>query len=335
MKIQLRHKYIDIISLNNLFLAWKEFVIGKKDKEDVQKFSRDLSDNILALHNDLANSTYQHGGYHDFFITDPKRRHIHKASIRDRLLHHAIYRILYPFFDETFIPDSFSCRKNKGVHKALNRFKSLSCQASKSNHKTCWILKCDIKKFFDNIDHSILLDILQKYIPDKDIIWLLNNVIGSYSNEVKLKVGLPLGNLTSQLFANVYMNVLDQHVKHKLKAKYYIRYADDFAFFSNDKKKLENLIPKIHEFLDEKLKLTIHPNKIYIQTLSFGVDFLGWVHFFNHRTLRKKTKTRMMKRIRQNPVNESLQSYLGLLQHGNAEKIKLNLFNDYYLWSSD
>jgi len=335
MKIQLSQRYIDIISLNNLFLAWKEFVIGKKNKEDVQRFSRDLSDNILTLYNDLANRTYQHGGYYDFFITDPKKRHIHKASVRDRLLHHAIYRLLYPFFDRTFVPDSFSCRKNKGVHKALNRFKILAYQAGKSNHKTCWILKCDIKKFFDNIDHNILLNIMKEYVPDKDIIWLLNNVISSYSNEEKLKVGLPLGNLTSQLFANIYMNVLDQHVKHKLKAKYYIRYADDFAFFSDDKKQLENLIPKIHKFLNEKLKLTIHPDKISIQTLNSGVDFLGWVHFFNHHTLRKKTKTRMMKRIRQNPVNESLQSYLGLLQHGNADKIKQHLLNDYCLWGGN
>ncbi|MFH1292409.1 MAG: reverse transcriptase/maturase family protein [bacterium] len=255
--------------------------------------------------------------------------------MRDRLLHHAIYRLLYPFFDKIFIPDFFSCRENKGVHKALDRFHIMAYQASKSNHKTCWILKCDIKKFFDSVDHGILLDILQKYIADQDIMWLLNNIISSYSNNNRSKVGLPLGNLTSQLFANVYMNVLDQHVKHKMKIKYYIRYADDFAFFSDNRKQVENLIPEICKFLDEKLNLTVHPDKVFIQTLNSGVDFLGWVHFFNYRTLRKKTRKRMIRRIQQNPVNESLQSYLGLLQHGNTHKIKQELLNDYCLWTDN
>src|SRR3989338_5120819 len=151
MKIQWTHKYSDIISLENLLLAWEEFFLGKKTKPDVQYFSRTLMDNILSLHEDLVNGNYRHGGYKSFHITVPKPRHIHKASVRDRLLHHSIYRLLYPFFDHTFIADSFSCRRGKGTHKAGLRFRQLAGQVSKNNTKTCWVLKCDIKKFFASI----------------------------------------------------------------------------------------------------------------------------------------------------------------------------------------
>lgn len=208
MKIQLSHTLQDIISVENLLEAWREFVCGKKNKKDVQEFSLPLMDNILALHYDLANHSYKHGGYQAFNISDPKPRNIHKATVRDRLLHHAIYRKLYPFFDRTFIADSFSCRKNKGTHKALNRFREFGRIVSKNNAKTCWLLKCDIEKFFANIDHEVLMNILQGYIPDKRIVWLLQKVISSFSC-ARTGVGLPLGNLTSQLLVNIYMNEFD------------------------------------------------------------------------------------------------------------------------------
>jgi len=170
----LTHTFQDIISKENLLEAWEEFVIGKRYKRDVEEFSLNLMDNIFQLHNDLANLTYKHGGYQAFNICDPKPRNIHKASIRDRLLHHAIYRKLYPLYDRTFIADSYSCRINKGTHKALNRFTRYAYKVSKNNTRTCWVLKCDIRKFFENIDHAILLNILKERISDKNIIWLLN-----------------------------------------------------------------------------------------------------------------------------------------------------------------
>lgn len=316
MKTQLVHSFEDIISVDNLLLAWQEFIKGKRKRKDVQEFGFNLMDNIFSLHSDLSDFTYKHGSYQAFNISDPKPRNIHKASVRDRLLHHAIYRILYPFFDKIFIADSFSCRKNKGTHKALNRFKSFTYKVSQNNTKTCWVLKCDIKKFFANIDHNILLNILDEYIPDKNIIWLLNEIISSF------RIGLPLGNLTSQLLVNIYMNEFDQFVKHKLKAKHYIRYADDFVILSNDKIWLEKQILLIQNFLTENLKLNLHPNKVFIKTLVSGVDFLGWVHFEDHRVLRTVTKRRMMRRIKENPEPETINSYLGLLKHGNTYKIE-------------
>jgi RNA-directed DNA polymerase len=326
MKIRLVQNFETIISVENLLSAWNEFLRGKRDKNDVQEYAVHLMDNILSLHDDLANHSYCHGGYDAFFVNDPKRRHIHKASVRDRLLHHAIYRILYPFFDRTFISDSYSCRNDKGMHKAINRFRAMTYQVGKNNTQTCWVLKCDIKKFFASVDHEILLNILSEYIPDKDIIWLLGNIIWSF------ETGLPLGNLTSQLFANVYMNVFDQWVKHKLKAKSYIRYADDFVFLSTDRLRLANAIPKVQEFLSEKLKLTLHPDKVFLKTRVSGIDFLGWVHFLNYRILRDTTKRRMLARIKENPSPETLQSYLGLMGHGNTKKLQQELLGQYWLW---
>ncbi len=181
MKIQLTHSFEDIICLENLLLAWKEFEKGKKQKKDVQIFQIKLMDNIFSLHHELLHHTYKHGGYQAFKINDPKPRDIHKAKVRDRLLHHAIYRKLYPFFDKTFISDSYSCRNNKGTHKAINNFRKYFQKVSQNNTKTCWVLKCDIRKFFANIDHQILKNILAEYISDKDILWLLET-------ELKLKL---------------------------------------------------------------------------------------------------------------------------------------------------
>src|SRR4030042_5353694 len=290
MKIQLSHKFEEIISLDNLLLAWQEFIKGKKSKPDVQEFSLKLFDNILALHISLANKSYRHGGYKSFYINDPKRRHIHKASVADRLLHHAVYRILYPFFERTFIADSYSCRLNKGTHKALNRFRNFAFIESKNITRTCWVLKIDIRKFFASIDHEILSQILGEYIKAKEVVWLLEQIIESFNSSPNKRVGLPLGNLTSQLFANIYLNPFDRWVKHNLKVKHYLRYADDMVFLSADKHFLIYILPKIKEFFKNNLKLNLHPDKIIIKTIASGIDFLGWLHFPDHRILRKSTR---------------------------------------------
>ena len=316
------HSYNDIISLENLYQAWQEFVQGKKNKKDVVEFSLNLADNVYELHLDLKAKTYIHGRYQAFNISDPKPRNIHKATVRDRLLHHAIYRILYYHFNQKFIHDSYSCRLGKGTHKAIKRFETFARKVSSNNTKTCWILKCDVRKFFASIDQSILITILQKHEDDPDIICLLREVIGSF-HSTRSGLGLPLGNLTSQLLVNIYMNEFDQFVKHKLKIKYYLRYADDFVIMSTDKKYLENTLLQINVFLQSHLNLNLHPDKVYIKTLASGIDFLGWVNFPNHRVLRTVTKRRMFKRIKEvSGKQEIVQSYLGMLKWGNGYKLK-------------
>lgn len=332
MNAQFPNRYTDIIALEHLYAAWKEFICGKRSKKDVQDFVLHLTDNIVQLHESLAKFDYNHSQYEAFNISDPKPRSIHKATVKDRLLHHAIYHQLYPFFDRVFISDSFSCRKDKGVHKALDRFRIFAGQVSKNNTATCWVLKCDIKKFFASVDHEVLLGILKSYIPDKDIMRLLENIISSFSSTSG--VGLPLGNLTSQLFCNVYMNELDQFIKQKLRVKHYIRYADDFVLLSRDREWLNSKIPEIAEFLNSKLKLSLHPDKLYIQAFTSGVDFLGWTHFPTHLVIRTTSKRRMFRRIGEHTTNETLQSYLGLLSHGDTHKLKQEVVNYYGLLES-
>jgi RNA-directed DNA polymerase len=314
--------YNSIISIKNLCQAWGEFVRGKKSKKDVADFSLNLSQNIFNLHEDLEYKTYQHGVYEAFSINDPKPRSIHKATVRDRLLHHAIYKILYPYFDKKFVHDSYSCRYGKGTHRALNRFKQFIRQVSENNNRSCWVLKCDVRKFFTSIDQMTLMEIVKRHISDEDTIWLVQRVVESFKS-TSLNKGLPLGNLTSQLLVNVYMNEFDQFVKHNLKLKHYIRYADDFVIIHQDKNILEEVLQKIQYFLENKLKLTLHPDKVFIQTVTSGVDFLGWVHFYNHRVLRTVTKKRMFKKLKYSANNrEVVKSYLGLLRHGNTNNLK-------------
>lgn len=319
--VQFAGTYQSIISVENLLEAWKEFLRGKSNRQDVLRFELNLMANVLSLHRDLIDRTYRHSAYHAFHISDPKPRIIHKARVLDRLLHHALYRSLYPFFDTTFISDSYSCRFGKGMHKAINQFRAFVYRASHNHTCTAWVLKCDVKKFFASVDQDILTDIIKKYIPDPDICWLLGQVISSFSSTERGK-GLPLGNLTSQLLVNVYMNTFDQFIKYKLRAKYYIRYADDLVVLSDDKSWLVDILPSIKIFLSEHLQLQLHLDKVSIGTVAAGVDFLGWVHFPDHRVLRTVARRRMLKNlVEKQGRNETVQSYLGLLQLGNTRKL--------------
>ncbi|HTX87313.1 MAG TPA: reverse transcriptase/maturase family protein [Candidatus Nanoarchaeia archaeon] len=320
-------KYEEIVTVPKLLSAWEGFLAGKKQRSDVAVWQSRLMDNILALYHDLKNKTYRHGPYQAFNISDPKPRNIHKAIIRDRLLHHLLYQETYDFFDRQFIYDSYSCRLDKGTHRAIRRFADFARQVSRNDQRTAWVLKCDIRKFFASINHQILKNILAKYIADKDLFWLFGQVIDSFNTAGKRGIGLPLGNLTSQLLVNIYLNEFDQFVKRGLKIKYYARYADDFIFLSEDKKNLIAIFSKIDEFLQNILKLSLHPDKCFIKTLASGVDFLGWVNFSSYRVLRTSTKRRMLKRIENSPTLETVASYLGLLKHGNAFRLGEEISN--------
>ena len=323
----------EIISPENLFLAWQEFRKGKRKKPDVQQFEFNLEDNLFKLHFELKNKTYKHSHYTAFNVCDPKLRRIHKACVRDRVLHHAIFQILYSIFDKTFIFDSYSCRNEKGTHKAVNRLEKFCRSASRNNHRNIFTLKLDIRKFFDSIDQEILLKLIQKKVGDENTIWLIEKIIESFDS------GLPRGNVTSQIFANIYLNGLDQFIKHKLKIKYYLRYCDDFIILSENKNNLYELVGIIGEFLEHNLKLTLHPDKIIIRKWRQGIDFLGYVVLPHHRVLRTKTKRRMFHKIalnrkmwREELVSEesfeqSLQSYLGMLKYCEGYKIRKNIMN--------
>ena|SRR3989344_3805735 len=313
--------YQNSITIENLFTAWRAFVKDKKNRRDVADFQMRLTDNLIQLHRDLKNNMYVHGGYHAFKISDPKPRLIHKASVRDRIVHRLIYTMLYQYIDSRFIHDSYSSRLEKGTHRALDRFKTFAGKVSKNHNRTIWVLKCDIRKFFANINHQILKSILRRHIASTELLWLIEIVIDSFHTEGKPGVGLPLGNVTSQILVNIYMNEFDQFAKHTLKAKYYVRYADDFICMSRSRGELISLLPRVREFLRERLHLELHPDKVSIHTFASGVDFLGWVHFTDHRVLRTTTKRRMIKNLGDNPKPTMLVSYRGMLVHGNTHTL--------------
>ena len=315
------HKYSEIIKIENLLVVWERFLRGKRHKKDVMMFRADLSANLTDLHFSLMNYSYIHGGYSAFNVSDPKPRNIHKATVRDRVLHHLIYKELYPYFEARFIYDSYSCRENKGVHRALNRFNYFAGKVSRNHSRTCYVLKCDIKKFFASVDHGVLMKILERYITDRDIIYLIGKVVSSFCSN-RPGTGLPLGNLTSQLLVNIYMHEFDMYIKQELKVKYYIRYADDFIILADNREYLNSALLKITEFLVKELKLTLHEDKVYIKTYASGVDYLGWVHFPHHRQLRTATKRKVIRKMKNYSSKETINSYRGLLGHGDTYKLR-------------
>jgi len=314
-----------ITSLENLFLAWQEFRKGKRGKTDVQEFELHLEDNIFAIFEELRSGKKREIYYEQFHITDPKPRIINKTSVAERLIHQAIYQVLMPLFDKTFIFDSYSCRKEKGTHKSFNRLVKVARKQSQNYSGSCWALKCDIKKFFHSIDHKILIKLLSQRISDERLMNLLKEIIESF--ERLPDKGMPLGNLTSQLFANIYMDPLDKFVKHKLKAKYYLSYADDFIILSEERDALDTYKNEISSFLEDRLKLSLHPDKIAFRKLNWGLDFVGYVAHPKFNLPRQKTVKRMFAKLEKTKAtepekfNKSLQSYLGYLKHVDSIKI--------------
>ena len=329
--ILIMHKTFDeFITIEALFQAWDEFKKEKRKRADVQLFERHLEVNMFSLDQSLKDKTYRHGGYYPFYVHDPKQRHIHKAQVCDRVVHHLLYTYLYDLFDKSFIFDSYSCRLNKGTHKGVDRLETIVRKVAKNHTRPCFALKLDIKRFFASVDHQVLKTLLERKIKDKDILWLLDQVIDSFQYEVGK--GIPLGNLTSQVFANIYLHELDFYIKQRLKVKHYLRYADDFILLSDDLTYLRSCVLPIQQFLETQLKLILHPKKIIYRKLDWGIDFLGYVVLPHYRLPRTKTKKRIFKKLqeRQNSptFDQSLQSYLGYLSHASAYKVKLRLLKN-------
>lgn len=320
-----RDLFARIIDPENLFRAFFAFRNGKSRKRDVAEFEVDLERNIFELHHELKTRSYRHGSYESFFITDPKQRHIHKATVRDRVVHHAIHAVVNPCLEETFISDSFSCRVGYGTHKGVNRLRTLLWRASANNRRSVVAMKCDVRKFFLSIDHGVLLGLLSQRIKDNDTMWLLREVIESFGP------GLPIGNLTSQMLANFYMTPLDRFIKEQLRARFYVRYTDDFILISDSRVELAGWLEQIESFLRERLKLALHPQKVSFHTFASGVDFLGYVQFPTHRLIRTKTRRRVLARAARGVSAESVASYLGVLSHANTHEMQVRLLNDFAL----
>lgn len=320
--------------------AWREFSRGKRSKQDTARFELCLEDNIFALNQELSSGNWMPDPYEMFLVNDPKLRRIHKASVRDRVLYQAVFRVLYKIFDPGFIFHSYSSRDNKGTHAGVVAFEGYLRKTSANYTRSAHVVKCDIRKFFDSIDHDILYRLIKEKIKDEKLLLLLRKIVDSFSTASGK--GLPLGNVTSQLFANIYMNELDQYIKRELRSECYIRYCDDFVIISESKQYLEECVRKIGEFCSDKLSLELHPKKVIFRKVYQGVDFLGYVSLPYRRVIRTRTKRRILRKLDEikslndkglaDPefMDRSAQSYLGILSHCEGKRIKDQIERTFY-----
>ena len=282
----------EVISLENLFNAWREFKRGKMNKSDVRLFSLNIEENIFLLHEQLQNDDWHHQVYQPFLVSDPKLRLIHKASVSDRIIHRALVRVIEPYFEKVMVPHSWSCRKGKGVLASVNNVHRQLENISRHGTKKVWVLHGDIRKYFASIDHDILLSIITKYISDSKVINLIKIVINSH------EVGLPLGNSTSQLFANLYATSIDRFILENILPQGHARYCDDFLLIDCDYDRLSNSINRIKLMLEIVLKLQLHPSKTNITPYNHGIDWLG-VRLFpgGGRRIRRVSSRRALRQI--------------------------------------
>jgi len=326
--------YKKICSYENLILAFKKAKIGKTKKRYVKRFKKDFRENILRLRKELLNKTYKPHPLKTFILRDPKTRKINKSIFRDRVVHHALINIIQYLFESGFIYDSHANQIGKGTLKAIERFDKFKRKVSRNNTRKCFILKADIKHYFEEINHDILMNILKIKIKDEKILWLIKLILNNYVIGGKKIKGMPLGNLTSQFFANVYLNELDQFAKHKLRAKYYIRYVDDFVILHDSKDQLKKWKNEIGIFLKEKLDLELHLNKSQILKLEKGIKFLGFRIFNHHKLLRKSNMKHFERKLNQmkiileeglldrEEIIEKLEGWLAYAVNGDTHKYR-------------
>jgi RNA-directed DNA polymerase len=276
--------YENLCSMNNLANAWKNARKHKTKKFYVVEFERELRKNLLQLRKELLNQTYNPKPLKTFIIRDPKTRKISSSAFKDRIVHHALFKIIEPIFDKTFIYDSCANRIEKGTIFALNRFERFKRKVTYNLTKEAFCFKADIRHYFEEINQPILLNLIKKKIADEKVIWLIKQILNNFEKEK----GMPLGNLTSQFFANIYLNELDYFIKHTLKAEYYLRYVDDFVILHKSELQLTTWKREIEIFLKENLKIELHKEKSKIISLSRGVDFIGFRNFYHFRLLRKR-----------------------------------------------
>ena len=341
-----------ITSFENLLLAFKNASQCKRSKANVAVFNYNLEENLIVLQQALMDKTYRPGGYRAFHIFDPKKRLISAAPFADRVVHHALCNIIEPLFDRTFIYDSYANRQNKGTHAGIRR-------VQKFLRGNRFVLKCDIKKYFPSIDHEILKQEIRWRIADPDTLWLIDTIIdGSNEQEFVYDIfpgddlltpsnrrkGLPLGNLTSQFFANLFLNRFDHFIKEILMVRYYARYVDDFLISANSIAFLSEVKKEIEAYL-ANLRLKLHPKKCHILRSDKGVPFLGQVIFPHYRLLKKQNVRRFSKRlprlvqqldagdISQKRFNASIQGWKGHAVQANTFRLRQGLEGKFFEWS--
>ena len=340
-----------IAGLENLLASTTAAAAGKRNRPDVAAFNLNLEWELLALHRELSSGTYAPGPYRTFLIREPKPREISAAPFRDRVVHHALTRVLEPIFERRFSPHSFACRKGLGTHAAL--------QSAVDAARRCpFALKCDVRKYFASIDRAILLAQLARTVKCRPTLELAASIVNGFASPPPPAVryfpgdtlftpferprGLPLGNQTSQFFANLYLNALDHFVVETLRPDTYVRYVDDFVLFGRSKSELAAMCEPIERAL-ESVRLELHPGKSRIYRVEDGLTFLGWRIFPDHTRVVRSNVVRFRRRLRAlqrghaagtipwDDVNCRVQSWLGHVSHGNTWVLRERLLSGFGL----
>lgn len=340
--------YENIASFDNLMLAVSDAARGKRYKAPIIAYMANVEENIINAQNHLIWGSYRPSAHRQFFVFEPKRRLISAPPFSDRVVHHAIHRVIEPIIDKRFIYDSYACRTGKGTHKGVERAQKFM-RIVKRNHGKVYAFKADISKYFDSINHDTLKFILSKHIKCPRTYALLCRIIDG-PDPSHVGVGIPIGNLTSQLFANLYLNELDQYVKHELRERHYVRYMDDFVIIHHDKAHLQRLRSEIEQWLLINLQLkTNHKTQVFPVSMAHGrsLDFLGYRLYTTHKLMRKCTEKRMrykVKRLRerykkglasQSEVKSVIASYAGCAKHANAYNLLTNILQEPFIRESE
>lgn len=351
----LKNVFEQVVDYDNLYRAYLNARLCKRYRYEVLNFSAHLEDNLVKLQKELIDRTYTLGKYREFYIYEPKKRLIMAQPFKDRVVQWAIYQVLNPVFAQGYITDSYACIKERGTHKAVKRLHYWLRQVGKKPEKY-YFLKLDISKYFYRIDHDVLMGILKRKIRDDDMIFLLDKIVnssetnfglppGKSPGEVKRsdrvsEKGMPVGNLSNQMFANLYLNELDQYCKRTLGIHFYVRYMDDVIILHQDKDQLHEWKRIIDTFLKEKLQLDLN-EKTCIRPITLGVEFCGYKIWNTHIKLRKSTALKMKRNLKKlqkeyaagevtvEEAKQTISSYLGILKHCDSYSLKRTIFGEY------
>ena len=322
--------YPQIYDFENLYRAYCQARKNKRYKDSVIRFGMNLEESLIEIQNELIWHTYEPGEFTEFMIHEPKERAIRALPFRDRVVQHALVNVIEPIFERSMIYDSYGCRVGKGMHRGSDRLMQW-LQEAHHNWPETYVLKADISKFFNSIDVRVFWDIIKRRIKCNDTLWLIRKILLHGTDESL--IGLPIGNLTSQLFANVYLDQLDHFVKERLHIHYYVRYMDDFVILLPDKQKLHRIKDEIEDFLNCRLHLRFN-RKTSIFPARNGVDFLGYRTWATHRLVRKSSIKRMKRKLRHygkllsegrvdaNDITRSVRSWIAHVEHANTYHLR-------------
>lgn len=316
--------------------AWSRTARGRRRQRDVIRFKADLEPNLISIQESLLHKTYQTGPYHHFFIYEPKKREIASLPLKDRVVQHALVQTIQPFFESGFIDQSFACREGKGAHKGADTVQRYLREVSRQHGRVC-ALKADISKYFPSVCHDALKRLVRRRVACPDTLWLIDSILDSAADPgATLPRGIPIGNLTSQLFANVYLDALDRFVKHTLREPYYVRYMDDFTIIHRDKEHLHAARRDIEDFLWAELGLRTN-SKTQVFPVGDGgraLDFLGYRIWPTHRALRKDCINRMKRKMKRmarlyhegrmtwDDIDPVIMSWIGHARHADTYNLR-------------